>query len=154
MADLRFYKPNPIALPDHVSGRRKFPEFDQVDEAWRGRLDARTLFYDIYFDEAGRRIMGIGPLLNLKPLASSMSMHAGGWKLKWKLRSIKKLIFLESERLHEVPESELTVEFRFSRFSQILHLPVSIVDISDPNSPCPLTISTLQKDNPPIWIED
>ena len=32
--------------------------------------------------------------------------------------------------------------------------PTSIADISDPGLSCPLTISTLQKDNPLIWIAD
>ncbi len=155
MVDLKFYRPNPVALPDHVPDRRKFPESGKVDQVWRDRLDTRTLFYDVYFDEAERRIMGIGPgLLNLRSLASSMSIYVDGRKLEWKLRSIKKLIFLESEKLPEPPDSELQVEFRFSKFSQTFHLPVSIAEISDPSSSCSLTISTLQKDNPPIWIQD
>ena len=155
MADLKFYRPNPVALPDHVPDQRKFPEASKVDQVWRDRLDTRTLFYDIYFDEAERRIMGIGPgLLNLRSLMSSMSAYVDGRKLEWKLRSIKRLIFLESERLHEVPDGELPVEFRFSKFSQALRLPTSIADISDPGLSCPLTISTLQKDNPLIWIAD
>ena len=37
MADLKFYRPNPVALPDHVPDQRKFPEASKVDQVWRDR---------------------------------------------------------------------------------------------------------------------
>ena len=83
-----------------------------------------------------------------------MSIHVNGRKLTWKLSSIKKLIFLRTERLPDDRFSNFLVEFRFKEFSQTLCLPSSIADISAPMSSCPLTISTLQKNNPPIWITD
>ena len=99
--------------------------------------------------------MGIGPrLMNLSWLVMSMELYVNGRNLKWELKSIKNLIFLESEKITEHLGSELLVEARFKGFSCTLNIPSSISEISDPSSSCLLTISTLQKNNPSIWITD
>ena len=155
MADVDIYSPNPVVLPEHASVRRRFRNYDKVDSRHHSRFDTRTLFYDIHLDAASNRLTGVGPApLNLRLLLQCMSVRAGGRKLRWRVSSIKQLAFFRSQPLAETAGTSLSVEFRFKEFSQALNLPKSVPGIDDADADCPLTISTLQKDNHPVWIAD
>ena len=155
MAEAGICDPNPVILPEHASMRRRFRNSDKVDPRQLGWFDTRTLFYDIHFDIAGSRLTGVGPgLLNLRSLLRSMSVHVDGQMLKWKASSIKGLTFFKSEPLAGTAEFRLSVEFRFKEFSAVFRLPKSVSGVDGAGADCPLTISTLQKDNELVWITD
>ncbi len=155
MAELQFYRPSPVAVPENSPLRRRFPNYDDVDPQFRHRFDARTIFYDVFFDSEANRLIGIGPaLMNLRKYFFRMALYVDGNRIKWKLRTIKQLIFFQSEPLPQLPNSKISVEFRFKEFSLTLNLDASIADISNPDDPYHFTVSTLQKDNEGIWIAD
>ena len=121
------------------------------------RQDTRTIFYDVYIDRSTRHLCGIGPaLINLKDDIFPLEIFIKKRPIKFALLEVEKLVFLESKE--PIDEDSEIVEFvlRFNKFQCSLKLINSfhhpLWSASDENGR--LTISTLQKDNPIVWIKD
>ena len=126
------------------------PSIDGVE------LDTRTIFYDIFFDRDNGFLRGVGPkLFNLKDEIFPLEILVENIRITFSIFEVGRLVFLQSE----VPISKFTdqasVEFKFKNFNCSFKLSNPTGRFWPSSSKCRrLTISTLQKDNPTIWIED
>ncbi len=160
MAQFQIYRPCPVRIPESSSVQKSYPRLHIVDAEHRHKIDFTTIFYDVFWDASSQRIQGIGPkILNLKKDFFPQSIQVGGRFVRFKLRKIKDLIFLETESITCDHSKELEVKFCFKHFSQIIDVEISQSKHSLPQYEehlrhRQLTLTTLQKDNPITWISD
>ena len=119
-------------------------------------LDTRTIFYDIYLDRGTRRLYAVGPaLLNLKAEIFPLEIYIGKRSVEFFVTEVKKLIFLESEELIGTSSDAVSLTLKFKTFECSLKLNNDVggewLEVKENNQ---LTLTTLQKDNPIVWIED
>ncbi len=156
MATFAIYQPCPVRIPHNSSVHKNYPRLQAVDAEHRSKLDFDTIFYDVFWDESSHSIHGLGPkILNLKQNFFPLSILVNDQLVKYRLRKIKDLTFLQTESISCDHSKLLKVEFRFRDFSQ-----TAVVDMQN-NHPVQqssprrrLTLTTLQKDNPIAWISD
>ena len=119
-------------------------------------LDTRTIFYDIYLDRGTRRLYAVGPaLLNLKAEIFPLEIYIGKRSVEFFVTEVKKLIFLESKEAVVVHSESVDITLKFRTFETKLTLKNSLNETwSTKANDNRLTISTLQKDNPIVWVKD
>ena len=152
MAKVSIYQPKSILIPESSSVQRNYPRYLDVPTEHRGKLDVKTVFFDVFFDESSQCLMGLGPkLFNLKQDLFPMSICVQGRSLRYDLQFIKDLIFFKTDKIPLGTTSQLEATFHFKPFSQKITIRRSsrrhCVDRR-------LTLTTLQKDNPIPWISD
>ena len=156
MADTFTYKPNSVFIPDSAPVRKHFPKYDEVPLEVKGRLDLRTIFFDVFFDPSTHCLIGIGPdLVHLVKDIFPMKVIVNGKYVRHDFQQIKGLFIFRTEKVESTVNYPLEVVFEFNSFSQPL-LPIesgfNIAPSDDERHK--LTLSTLQKDNPISWISD
>ncbi len=157
MITLQIYRPHAVTIPENSTLRRRYPRYSDLSTEIKARIDFTTLFYDVFLDSATNSIVAIGPdLMNLKKSLFPMTITVNGRCLKYKLQQIKGITFVHSESLHADSTSSIEVVFHFKTFecrAQVNPKSRNQV-IRHPENNHRLTLTTLQKNNPPIWISD
>jgi len=146
---LQTYYPNPVYLPEGIE-RKPPANVGELAEHEKKSFDSKTLFYDIFFQS--NRLICIGPpFLNIAPLLAIKYKYKGkNTRAAWdKSGTIRFTIIYIDIRPNNVP-SEL--EFIFKNFT-------TKVTVIRPNttpllSKVDLSLVTMQKDSPLIWIKD
>ena len=150
------YRPNSVIIPREFPFERTIPNTTNFYESQKAKLDTKTVFYDIFFDNRTQQLRGIGPrLFNLKLEIFPLNLLVNGKKFEFQIYDIDQLGFLESEEIRLSVPDILSVTLQFKDFAQQIELDWK----SDANElrnfdDIPLTISTLQKDNHIEWILD
>ena len=163
------YTPNSVVIPSELQIKRAFPDQSamsagrKINEAGKydtlpplsfiiADADTRTVFFDVFFDQNSRSLLGIGPLLlNLKVEIFPMRLFVNGKQTAYKIRKIHRrenLIILKSKRLNQPLPTSVRVDMAFNGFSQSIDLNLEHQHQTHQIYGCdPLTISTLQKDS-------
>ena len=148
------YRPTSVFLPiDYAVERiyRKSPTPKMGIE-----LDTKTIFYDLYLNRNTNHLCGIGPALhNLKEEIFPLEIYIGKTRIDFFITKVKKLIFLESKKPISDTSDIKSLTLKFKTFECLVELN------NDERSRWPeykdnnqLTLTSLQKDNPVVWIED
>ncbi len=153
------YFPQSVILPDKVQRdmrtRQMIIGSELTEREKRQQYDFKTLFYDMFLTDNKKYLVCIGPpLLNLgDPLSISCSDRLLKFSIT-KLRqgaSTMKLVIIRIKIPLSIRNNKLTLKFRFVRFS------LTVSYFRRPTLPMEkteLTLATLQKDNPILWIQD
>ncbi len=156
MADVIIYQPRPVCIPELASVRREFPRYSELSDEHKKSLDSLTVFYDVFFDETENCVVGLGPeLLNLRKDLWPLTIRISGQAVKYRIQSIKELVFLHTESIGAVLPDRFDVVFEFASFFVAVPLESNdsipaLISRQDRR----LTLTTLQKDNPIPWISD
>ena len=152
---LYIYRPNSIFLPTDLPVKRIYPNSPSLSIEGT-ELDTRTVFYDIFIDPDTKCLRGIGPrLLNLKDEVFPLKILVENRRIDHSIFEVGCLVFLQSEKPLSKLTDHVSLTFEFKDFKCSLKLNISEDKTWLSNDQCNrLTISTLQKDNPTIWIED
>ncbi len=152
---LYIYRPNSVFLPTESQVKRIYPSSPSL-YIEGNELDTRTIFYDIFIDHQTGCLRGIGPaLLNLKNEILPLDILVENRRISFSIIEVGRLVFLQSERPINNFTDDVSLVLKFKNFTSSVYLSSlkdKIRSSSDKSSR--LTISTLQKDNPIIWIED
>ncbi len=119
-------------------------------------LDRRTIFYDLFLARNSGRLCGIGPALhNLKAEIFPLEIYVGKRRVDFFITKVKKLIILESKKPISATSDVVKLRLKFKTFECALKLNYDVGGerLADKVNN-QLTLTTLQKDNPVIWIED
>ncbi|MFW3616918.1 hypothetical protein [Billgrantia antri] len=137
---------NTVRIPESLELHRQ-PSDNQVlsPEEW-AKYDAHTLFYDVFLDQAGKRLVAIGPPANnLASYIASTTLKINGKHQRFKFRDLPdyKLSLLEANvTIH----SDCHVEFRFADFS------ASFLLSRNQNPAGKRILAAISKDNAPEWV--
>jgi len=156
MAQVKVYKTNPIDIPKSSSIQKHFPRFHEISSDDRNKVDLTTIFFDVFVSPKKNSVVALGPqLLNLKEHLLPMTIEVNGELVDYRMQQIKHIVFVETDELAETLAGEIKVEFKFRSFSQTVGLLPELDSHSEfsRDNHC-LTLSTLQKDNPILWISD
>jgi len=145
------YEPQSITLPKEAPIHRTFPnEVDRIDN---------TIFYDIFYSHDNSTIICIGPpLRNLKGVLELQEISCNGKQLRYsrpkllKRNDLCNLVVIKVPRLLR-RESTVQLSFHFNLFEKAVEISQNH-PLARENGKCPLTLVTLQKDNPLQWIRD
>ena len=156
MSKVQLYQPQPVSIPESSSVQRVFPKYSELSDEHRQNLDSRSIFYDVFFDESERRVVGLGPeLLNLGRNLWPLRIFISGQLVTYRIQPIKELVFFKTEPVDTILPDQFDVVFEFKSFSITVTLEsknkIPILEHNDSNR---LTLTTLQKDNPIPWISD
>ena len=138
--------PSSIRLPETSPHRRQFaPQRDHPLDLHR--CDEHTLLYDAVYDRRSKKLNLLAPSLKgLLPRNPVIDVKIDN-KQRWAAFKKRFRISLARLKARSVP-SLIDLDFGLGDTSPSSFKPT----VSLP--PVPLTLSTLQKDNPIIWIED
>ncbi len=154
------YFPQPVLLPDKIqrnirSHRVDMGDGELTEREKRQQYDSKTLFYDMFLTDNERHLVCIGPpLLNLgdplsiscldRPLKFSITKMRKG-------HAIIKLFIIRIKIPFSIQDNKLTLRFRFTHFN------LTVSYFRQPIMPMEktkLTLATMQKDYPILWIQD
>ena len=152
---LQIYKPNPIIIPEDSPIQKHFPRLHEIPSKEWITIDSSTLLYEIFLDHNTNRLVGLGPaLLNLKKDLLPMSVICRGKVLRHELEEVKGITFFQSETLSEIPTSQFEVDVHFEAFNQTVVIDPNFDKKFRSHPSHRLALTTLQKDNPILWIHD
>ncbi len=159
-ARISSYFPQPVILPDKVqrklrSHRAAIGDGELTEREKRQQYDFKTLFFDMFLTDNKNYLVCIGPpLLNLgDPLSISCSDRPLKFSIT-KLRkghSMMKLFIVRIKIPFSVQNNKLTLKFRFTHFN------LTVSYFKQPTLPvqkAEITLATMQKDYPILWIQD
>ena len=150
------YIPNSVELQENCQVKRAIHYPNTTTELDRTKEDVKTIFYDVFVSPHTKKLCCIGPkLYNLKRELFPLAVFVEGQRVPFKYYQIERLFFLESIPLTGQYSDTINIEFKFKKFDKYISINwqedvLRAVDYSD----CPLSISTLQKDNNIEWISD
>ena len=154
------YFPQPVILPDKVqrklrSHRVDIGDGELTEREKRQQYDFKTLFYDMFLTDNKKYLVCIGPpLLNL---GDPLSISCLDRPLKFSITKMRrgaptgKLFIIRIKIPFSSQNNKLTLKFRFTHFS------LTVSYFKQPTLPMAktkLTLATLQKDYPILWIQD
>ena len=156
------YKPVPVSLPldgklfrifkstkSHISG------VERLDESDYPEYETHIIFYDIFFDESGKKILiSAPPLLNLEKSLLPFKIYNNRDEIinrKIKIKNYERSSFIEVElnqKLESNTPHKLKIVFNNGLIRNVtierkMNLPPVFVQMT-----------TLQKNNPVSWIKD
>jgi len=143
---------SPSLLPKEIPIHRVFPskgpdQLDWVDD---------TIFYDVFYKHDNSSIICIGPpLLNLEGVLELQEISCNGRQLHYSHRKTFGDYILVVIKVPRSLRSEFTVQlsFRFNLFEKVVEVSRNHPPVRG-NGKNPLTLVTVQKDNPLQWIKD
>ncbi len=153
------YFPQSVILPDKVQrnirSRRTQIGGELTEREKRQQYDFKTLFYDMFLTDNKKYLVCIGPpLLNL---GDPLSISCLDRPLKFSITKMRrgaptrKLFIIHIKIPFSSQNNKLTLKFRFTHFS------LTASYFKQPPLPMArtkLTLATLQKDYPILWIRD
>ena len=149
------YRPNSVSLPTELPVKRVYPTSHSpfVEGV---ELDTRTIFYDIFIDRETGCLRGVGPkLLNLKDEVFPLEIFVENVNITFSIIEVGSLVFLQTDKPINEFKNHVSTVLKFKTFEWSLKLSNSEGNTWSSSDRCRrLTISTLQKDNPIIWIKD
>ena len=156
MASVKIYRPKSLTIPKSSLVRRDYRKHSNLSPDSKKNIDIDTLFYDVFFEKPTNSIIGIGPDLEiLRANLFPMKISVNGHNLRFRFQQIKGIAFVTTESLDEKYSNLLEVVFDFNKFSCKVELDLKVSDqFSQKDKRHRLTITTLQKNNPEVWIQD
>lgn len=157
-ASFEVYNVRSIRIPKNLNTTRDLHDRNSSLPAHeqKGRFDRRTVFYDVFYQPADNKFIGLGPKwLNLNKVLRPMRISSGDETLTFSLIEIKSLCVLVVQAPRRINDSTTALKFMFPDFCVDLEVDTSCRAETHLNHPSQrLTIINLQKDNHVEWIED
>ena len=99
MAKVKIYKTNPIEVPKSSSIQKDFPRLAEIDFKDRNKIDAATIFFDVFVHPKRNSIVALGPeLLNLKEDLFPVTIVVNDEPIEFRFQQIKHIVFIETEK--------------------------------------------------------
>ena len=141
-------------LPGQSQAERTYDKSPPLQEGIE--LDTKTIFYDLFLDHNSGLLCGIGPAPhNLKAEIFPLEIYFGKRRIFFFITKVEKLIFLESKKPISATSGIINLTLKFKTFECSLELNNDVdgewLEVKENHQ---LTLTTLQKDNPIVWIED
>jgi hypothetical protein len=152
------HKINPVILPEG------FPEFRRprclvnkedwgsasLEELDQVGFDTRTVFYDVFVNASGDRLIAIGPpFLNLGAYFNDMRLSVNGQPIDYYISKLERGLVLIEANLQGMKCGAYDIVVSIEGCEWALKL-----DRSPAESPITLGLTTLQKDNELHWMLD
>ena len=150
------YIPNSVLLPTDSPVVRELPNFRNFGEFDKSNFDTHTIFFDVFVDRTSNRLQCIGPpLSNLRNEILPFAIYFEDKKLAYEIKQIHLTTFVITEPLPNDLPATVQFEFHFKSFKNIININWQIDEQKKSElDDYPLTLSTLQKDNPVQWVVD
>jgi len=137
---------NSILIPEQLDLSRQPNPKDHLSKEDVKKFDTKTLFYDVFIDQSGTRLVAIGPpAINLSDYVNSARLYIDGQRKRYSFQDYPeyKLSVLEASIS---PCDHLRAEFIFHDFSKTLDIHRN----PTPTEKC--ILAAISKDNAPEWV--
>ena len=160
---IMYHRPRPLMIPERMGLIRDgLPAYPGATPGeLELTIDSRTIFFDVFRSSVTKKIIAIGPdMRNFRDKLLPLKILCGGLELKYKMENqldyTKKwggsgltMLYIDPPQLK--PDEKIGLTFCWRSFKQELSIePPPFGNCKFTN----FTLTTIQKDNPPIWISD